>query len=256
MIVEPVLQDNHPPGPNAAMFSSIRRDDWDSREIAEKQIGRNAFFQAMDPRVLKKYLQFALRDTDGGRVRLTTPKAQEAWSYVRPNFQPLSEDTTEGRNQERLVNPEYIPFSRYSKAVWTRPEGVLTLQGLPSLRPRTLFVYGDFSHINYEEIREIHTKLTGTGHGGNGARLDGGTEERVLEDVSHLCCFERPDRVAKTCLEWLDRETLRWKDEQQFWATFDAEKSKSNRSELSNKWLLGVKEDADVKRPINKTSKL
>ncbi|KAH8726599.1 putative toxin biosynthesis protein [Phaeosphaeriaceae sp. PMI808] len=257
LIVEPVLQNVYPPGPNAAMFTSIRRENWNSRAAAEKQISKNAFFQAMDSRVLDRYLKFSLRDVEGGQVKLATPRAQEAWSYARPNFQPLSQDEgVEGRNHERMLNPEFIPFSHYSTAVWTRPEGVLTLQSLPNLRPRALFMYGDFSHINYDEIREMHIKPTGTGHGGNGGIADGGVEERILEDVGHLCCFEQPGATARACVEWLNKEIVRWKQEQRFWATFDTEKSKSNGSELSDRWLAEVKEDADIQRSTKKAAKL
>ncbi|KAF2258865.1 alpha/beta-hydrolase [Lojkania enalia] len=260
IIVEPVLQDVSPPGPNAAMFSSFRREMWDSRGVAEKQISKNAFFQAMDSRVLRNYLDFALKDagndvdqdSERRKVRLVTPKAQEAWSYVRPNFQPIPDDistSAEVRNKERLLNPEYTPFSRYSTVIWTRPEGVLTLQSLPNLRPRTLFLYGDFSHINFDEIRDKHM-VTGTGQGGNGGKADGGVEEEIVEDTGHLCCFEKPNIVAEAISKWLIKEVGRWEREKEFWVTFDTEKSKNNRKELSDKWLAQVKADANTRRPV------
>ncbi|KAF2018087.1 alpha/beta-hydrolase [Aaosphaeria arxii CBS 175.79] len=250
IIMEPVIQDFPPPGPNAAMFSSSRRETWDSRAHAEKQISRNAFFQAMDSRVLQNYLKYGLRDSDEGKVILATPKAQEAWSYIRPNFAPLPEDPSNrtSRLKERMMNPEYIPSSGHANAMWTRPEGVLTMQSLPTLRPRTIFIYGEYSHINFDEVRNLHVKFTGTGIGGNGGVEDGGVEEQELEDAGHLCCFEKPAVVAVTIHDFLRRELLRWEHEQSFWETFVTGKSKNNRKELSDNWISGVKEDADTQR--------
>ncbi|KAF2798162.1 putative toxin biosynthesis protein [Melanomma pulvis-pyrius CBS 109.77] len=251
ILIEPVIQDFAPPGPNAAMFSSMRREIWDSRAKAEAQISKNGFFSAMDPRVLKQFLAHALSDTGNGGVALTTPKAQEAWSYVRSNFHPLPEVTTtvEARNRERILNPDLVPFEEISTMVYTRPEGVPVLRGLAHLRPRTLFMYGDFSHINHEEIREIHLSRTGTGAGGNGGIADGGVEEKIVEDGGHLCVFEKPTAMAKDISEFLKKETVRWKKEKKFWATVDSGKSKDDKTALSDTWISGTKQGSNLQRP-------
>ncbi|KAH7402718.1 Alpha/beta hydrolase family-domain-containing protein [Pyrenochaeta sp. MPI-SDFR-AT-0127] len=254
ILIEPVMQASHPPGPNAALFSSVRRDKWGSRAKAEAQISKNGFFESMDPRALNLFLAYALKDTPDGGVTLSTPKAQEAWSYVRSNFHPLSEETPEGRQKERLLNPDTEPFSGGSKLVTMRPEMLPICEALPQLRPRTLFLYGEYSYINFDEARERHIAETGNGRGGNGGVSEGGVEETVLEDCGHLCVFEQPTLIAKDISKWLGKETVRWRQEKEFWDTVDTGKSKNQRAELSDKWLATMKEDTSIERKRAKAS--
>jgi hypothetical protein len=93
--MEPIIQLEHAPGPNAAMMSTYRRDLWLSREAAATAFRKSKFFQAWDSRVLDKYIEFGLRQVptalypDGvngatlspGAVTLATSKHQEAWNY-------------------------------------------------------------------------------------------------------------------------------------------------------------------------------
>ncbi|KAF2662584.1 alpha/beta-hydrolase [Lophiostoma macrostomum CBS 122681] len=259
ILIDPFLQDFAPPGPNAALMASMRRDTWDSRAAAEKQMSKNPFFKAMDPRVLQKYLKFGLRDLPDGKVTLATPKSQEAWSFVRSNFEPVPEDTNtvEARRRERLLSPDMLPFSAASTMMYARPETVPVLDSVSHLRPRTLFVHGEYSHINHEEIREMQLSKVGVGPGGNGGVADGGVETAIVEDGSHLCCFEKPAVVAADAANWLKKETARWKEEKEFYATLDRAKSKDDIKELSEKWVSGTKLDANVQRPAAKgTAKL
>lgn len=232
----------------------MRKETIPSRTIAEAQISKNPFFKTFDPRVLRTYLKHALVDRQDGSVTLATPKAQEAWSYVRANFHPIPEDTTtlEARNRERLLNPDYVPFLGPATAVFTRPEAMVVMEALPHLRPRTLFVYGEYSHLNDDTMREMHLSKTGVGHGGNGGVADGGTEVKVVEDSGHLCCFDKPTVMAKDISGFLDKEMVRWRKEESFWATYDNGTSQDNGTRLSDKWLKGVKEDSLLQRPILK----
>jgi pimeloyl-ACP methyl ester carboxylesterase len=229
----------------------MRREVWESRAKAEAQISRNGFFSAMDPRVLKSFLSHALTDLKDGKVKLTTPKAQEAWSYVRGNFHALPEnpDTKEARNRERMLNPHLVPGSMSASAVFTRPEGFPVLDGLEHLRPRALYIYGDYSHLCQEETRKMHTSRTGIGAGGNGGIADGGVEEIIVEDSGHLCVFDKPKEIAVDCALFLDREIRRWRKEREFWATVDTKKSKNDRTELSDRWIADTKLQADLQRP-------
>jgi pimeloyl-ACP methyl ester carboxylesterase len=251
ILIDPVIQDFAPPGPNAAMFSSMRREVWDSRAKAEAQISKNGFFSAMDPRVLKSFLAHALTDIEDGKVKLTTPKAQEAWSYVRANFNTLSEEagTKEARDRERMLNPDLVPGSMAATMVFTRPEGVPVLEGLKHLRPKTLYMYGEYSHINHEEIQKIHISTTGVGAGGNGGVADGGVEVKIVQDGGHLCVFEKPTEMAVDISVFLGKEMLRWRKEKSFWASVDTGKSKNNRTELSDKWIAETKLGSDHQRP-------
>ena len=239
------------------MFSSVRRETWESRAKAEAQMSKNIFFKFMDPRALKLFLAYALTDTPNGGVKLTTPKAQEAWSFIRSNLLDMSEDTVEGRQRERMLNPDVEPFLADSKLKMMRPELHVICELLPQLRPRALYICGEKSHINTPATREMQVSQTGSGRGGNGGVKDGGVEQRILKNCSHMCVFEKPDIIAKHVSEWLGRETLRWTEEKQFWDTVDTGKSKNGRRELSEKWIAAVKGDklAERQNP-SKTAKL
>lgn len=243
-----------PPGPNSALPSSKRRETWESRTRAEAHISRNGVFRSMDPRALQLFLAHALRDMPDGGVTLSTPKAQEAWSYVRANFQPLSEETAEGRQKERMLNPDIEPFSHDGRLKTMRAELWPICKALPHLRPRTLYLYGKFSHISFDELREQHISQTGSGRGGNGGVKEGGVEAKVFEGCGHLCVFEKPGMIAKHVSEWMGKEVVRWKGERAFWETVDTQKSKNQRKELSEQWLAVVKENTSVERLGNKST--
>ncbi|KAH7073377.1 Alpha/beta hydrolase family-domain-containing protein [Paraphoma chrysanthemicola] len=248
ILIDPILQVSHPPGPNSALFSSKRRESWESRAKAQAQISGNGFFSSMDPRALKLFLQYALKDTPDGGVTLSTPKAQEAWTYVRSCFHDLGEDTPEGRQRERMLNPYIQPFSPGGRVLTARGEMHPIFDALPRLRPRTFFMYGEYSHINFDEVREIHISTTGTGEGGNGGAKENGVKDVLLEDCGHLCAFEKPTAIAENISSWLSEEVVRWKQERDFWATVDTRKSTNNRTELSDKWLAVMKEDTLAER--------
>ncbi|KAH7406178.1 Alpha/beta hydrolase family-domain-containing protein [Phaeosphaeria sp. MPI-PUGE-AT-0046c] len=249
ILIDPVLQMSHPPGPNAALFSSMRRETWESRAKAESQIKRNGFFASMDSRCLDLFVKYALRDMPDGSVTLSTPKAQEAWTYVRSNMFDMNPDTAEGRRLERLISPELVPFSEPSRLTSVRPEMLPICEGLPHLRPRTLYLYGEYSHINFEEVREVQVASTGTGRGGNGGVEEGGVAQQELEDCGHLCVLEKPKAIASSVAEWLGKEVARWEQERHFWDKADTGKSKDNRTQLAEKWVQLVKADTDTERP-------
>jgi pimeloyl-ACP methyl ester carboxylesterase len=217
-------------------------------------MSKNPFFKAMDPRVLQTYFKYGLRDLPNGKVTLATPKAQESWSFVRSNFEPIPVDTNtvEARRRERLLSPDMLPFSAPSTMMFARPETVPVMDSVSHLRPRTLFVHGEYSHINHEEIREMQLSRVGVGPGGNGGAADGGVETSIIEDGSHLCCFEKPAAIAGEVASWLKKEMARWKEEQEFYATLDWGKSKNDMKELTDKWVSGTKLDANVQRPTAK----
>lgn len=256
ILIEPILQTFHPRGPSSALFSSLRREKWESRAKAEGQISKNPFFASMDPRALKLFLTYALRDSSDGGVTLSTPKAQEAWTYIRPMFYPISENTPEGRQHERMLNPEVIPFSAESKLVTMRGEFMAICEELPHVRPRALYIYGERSHINGKESQELHLGMTGTGRGGNGGVSEGGVESELVKGCGHLSCLEKPAIIAERISQWLGPEILRWKKETTFWNTVDTGKSKNGRKELSERWLAAVKQDTSVERPGADKSKL
>lgn len=195
------------------------------------------------------FVKHALRDMPDGSVTLSTPKAQEAWTYVRSNMFDISPDTAEGRQRERILSPELAPFSEPSRLISVRPEMLPICEALPRLRPRTFYLYGEYSHINFEDMREIQVSSTGTGHGGNGGVKEGGVVQQELEDCGHLCVLEKPAIIAKSVAGWLGKEVARWTEERQFWENTDTGKSADNMTQLTDKWLELVKADTDTERP-------
>jgi pimeloyl-ACP methyl ester carboxylesterase len=255
IFIDPVIVDAHPPGPNAALASSLRREQWDSRAKAEAGFKKHPLFKSFDPRVVKAFLACGLKDADDGSVHLTTPKAQEAWSFVRSNFHAMPEDTAspEARYRERLINPDLLPFESASLETFARGESLNTFHSLPQLRPRTLYLFGKHSHINTGmNQRERLLEMTGTGRGGSGGAKDGGTEMKVVDKMSHFLCFESPQRTAIEISDWLAKEMTRWEVEKRFWATLDTGKSRNNMKELSKKWIEMVKRGAAVPRACAK----
>lgn len=202
----------------------------------------------MDARCLDLYVSHALRDLPDGSVTLATPRAQEAWSYVRSNLHDLSPDTADGRQRERMLNPYAVPFEEAGRLVTMRPEMLPVWEAMAHLRPRALYVYGEYSHINFEETREAQLAQTGTGRGGNGGMEDGGVESREVADAGHLCAFEKPGGIAKSVAEWVEKETVRWKEEKEFWANVDTGKSKNGMKDVSEKWIEAVKADTMTER--------
>lgn len=213
---------------------------------------RSPFFAAMDPRALDLFLTFGLRDTPDGGVVLATPKAQEAWSYARSNFLLLSED----REMERMLNPDFEPGSHACRLLTSRGELIPINDALPHLRPRTFFVYGEYSNICHEEVQQYYNSTTGSGRGGNGGAKEGGMKYEEFKDCGHLCVFEKPGVIAKSVAGWLGDEMARWKREKQFWDTVDTKRSKNGGKELSDEWIEVVKLDTQSERPKAGSAKL
>lgn len=233
------------------MLSSLRRENWPSREKAEQGIKKSPMFKSFDPRILPAYLAHGLKERGDGSVTLATPKAQEAWSFLRSNFHPIPQDTTsrDARYRERLINPEFIPFQDGGLETFARGDSKQTLVSLPSLRPRAFYLFGRHSHINTADQRKRLLALTGTGPGGNGGVPDGGTEMKVIDKTTHFLCFETPKTIAIEIGEWLAKEVIRWQAERDFWAQVDTGKSKNDKKELSEKWIEMVKRGASIPRP-------
>lgn len=74
---------------------------------------------------------------------------------------------------------------------------------------------------------------------------------KVLEDTWHTCCFEKPGLVGKEIARWLDKEAVRWKTEKEFWKNYDRAVSVDSGTTLSKKWMVNVREDALLQRPVH-----
>lgn len=153
ILMEPIVQNAPPSGPNAAYLTSYRPDPWPSRSDAQLSFRQNRFFQIWDPRVFDRYLQFALRNAPTAlypeavpdAVKLTTTKHQVAWSYVRSNFTPRP--TNPHHTVDHLVAPD-LDFFNEGSYLFHRVESCLALRALPYARPTILWIFGAKSFIN------------------------------------------------------------------------------------------------------------
>ncbi|MCJ1348531.1 hypothetical protein MMC31_006763 [Peltigera leucophlebia] len=221
VLIEPVIQNVAPKGPNAALFASFRNDLWPSREAAEASLKKNPMFKKFDRVVLNNYIKYGLREIPttlypipnqsrltgvslgSVPVTLTTTKHQEAWSYTRTNFAPLPVDFSDFR--ERLISPELDPSAEGSH-IFVRPETMLTFLRLSELRPSVLWVYGSHSPINVSPLRSDKMKVTGTGPGGSGGASQGKVREVVLQETGHMIPFEKVKECADVISGWIEKE--------------------------------------------------
>ena len=259
VLIEPVIQNVSPAGPNAAMLSSFRTDIWPSRAKAEASITKSPFFKTLDPRVIARYLQFGLREIPTaiypisekanmrpGAVTLTTTKAQEAWSYVRSNFSPLNSDMNDPK--ERLISPELDALEEGTQ-MFVRPESMLTLYALPQLRPSVLWIYGSRSPINRPSLQEEKMRLTGTARGGSGGEKAGKVKKIVIKGAAHLLPFEKVTETAEIVSTWIMGELSSYHSDEAFYKAHQSRKSKGGLV-LSREWMTGVQLNADAKRPL------
>lgn len=265
-LIEPLIQRNPPAGPNAAFLTSHRPDWWPSRSAAEASLKEISFFKAWEPRVFEKYVAYGLRETPtaiyptsapnkltkpteptSGAVTLTTTKHQEAWSYVRSNFVPQATDPND--RVERLISPDLDP-THEGTYVFHRAEAALALQGLPHVRPSILWIFGAQSAINTTALQDEKMELCGTGIGGSGGVQAGRVRKEVIDDAGHMVPFERVQECASRIARWLDQQVDDFNAEQSFYRDYNSGKSERDMLVVSKGWLKGVRQKADIRRPI------
>ena len=253
-LIEPILRKSPPAGPNPAMSTSHRRDLWPSRSEAEASFRKAKFFQTWEPRVFKKYVQYGLRETptalyprEAGAVTLATTKHQEAWSYARPNFTPLSVDGND--HLEQLQSPDTDPASERGH-LFNRAEMFSTFQNLPHVRPSVLWVFGETSYINTPASQDEKMAYTGTGVGGNGGVAARSVEKIVVKRAGHMVPFERVQECATVLSRWLDKCLVEFEADEKFLKENDSGKSERDMLVVSKQWLTNVREKVNTERPV------
>ncbi|MCJ1250585.1 hypothetical protein MMC30_007813 [Trapelia coarctata] len=253
-LIEPILQTGPPAGPNPAMSTSYRPDFWPSRDEAEASFRKAKFFRIWEPRVLQKYVEYGLHETPtaiyptgAGSVTLTTTKHQEAWSFARPNFSPMSVDGDE--HVERLRSPDTDPA--YERGhLFHRAEIFSTFQNLPHVRPSVLWMFGETSYINTPASREEKVAATGKGVGGNGGLTAGKVEKVVVEGAGHMAPFEKVQKCATVIARWLEKCVRNFEVDESFLKEHDSGKSERDMLVVSKQWLKNVRQKVNTARPI------
>jgi pimeloyl-ACP methyl ester carboxylesterase len=202
-LIDPVIQTENP-SKSFAKPSTYRRDIWPSRKEARHKFIGSKFYQSWDPRVLDKWVKHGLRDlptdvypdpVDASKdapVTLTTPKAQEVFSYLRPkylgtaNINPLDDREAYGDIHPDDYEPDY-PFYR--------PEPAEIYRRLSELKPPVQYIFGEHSPLATPDLRAKKMATTGVGVGGSGGFQRGMVEEAVL-NCGHLVPFEKVVQCA------------------------------------------------------------
>ena len=251
ILMEPFIRKEFPPGPNAAMLSTLRRDIWPSQKEAEAAIRKNKFFASWDAEVLDSYLHYGLRKTPTaiypaapeGSVTLTTTKHQESWTYLRSNFEPLTHD----RGIERLLSPD-LDLDIEGKFLFHRAEPGIVQEYLPFIRPPVLYIFGNDSPVSTVSTQEILVNRTGVGLGGSGGIEAGQVAKVLLQEGGHLLPMEKVKVCAELLSAELDKRLGQIKSHEMFLQRQQSVKSERDKLVVSKEWLEGVKKRADAKR--------
>jgi len=252
VLIDPVMQStpSAPPGSkqNFARSSSFRRDQWPSRNAAVNSMTKSKFYQAWDPRVLSRWIEFGLRDMptflyqDSGKssdsdtdkpVTLATSKQQEVFTYLRPNFNGLDSGGKPIIN--RATHPDLDLAAEVSYPFYN-PGPMKAFSNLPFLRPSVLYIFGGLSDLSNPESREQKMQRTGVGVGGSGGAVEGRVMEVLLQDAGHLVPMERVGDTAIACSEWLAKELERWRGCEDRWKRSWESKSKKERTMMTDEW--------------------
>lgn len=285
-LLDPVMQ--LPPTPPAAQgretlprMSTFRRDIWESRSAAIASFSTSPFYFSWDPRVFKLWNEYALRELptaivpspdeathrDSSEpqqtsaaadrpVTLTTPKHQEVFTFLRPNFARLDPGTSESATSrttypdlDNTLPREYIyPFYR--------PEPGMTLRNLPHVRPGVLYIFGGASTVSRPEYVKEKLEITGIGVGGSGGAKEGRVKGVTLPGVGHLVAMEAPCLCAVKVAEWLGKEVNRWVQEEEEWKKEWEAKPRIERQTVSEEWKRMVGGDPRQGKEEKKTEKL
>lgn len=204
----------------------------------------------MDPRVLKNIIKYSLRKiptplytlgsngTKEGSYTLTTTKAQEVWTFLRPNFRnhkPLEN----GNRVDRVLYPDMNHYQ--AEFSFYRSELNTGFEWLANVRPSLLFIFGGKSYLSDIEQQDAKMKHTGTGLGGNGGVENEEVEKYVFDGLSHMAPLEDIAGCSKVLGEWIDRKMIQFEEDEAIIRGFDMEKSENGMATLTKKWVEMVK---------------
>ncbi|CAG8183897.1 unnamed protein product [Penicillium salamii] len=202
ILIDPVIQPDNP-SHRYALPSTYRRDIWPSRKEP--------------PKNFENWIKFGLRDvptkqypisqgTTSTAVTLTTPKAQELFTYLRPSYIDKRSGVRWGNPRDEMFPEDIddIPFYR--------PEPSHIFRRIPELKPIVLYIFGGNSDISIPAARKEKMRTTGTGIGGSGGAACGKVQEVVLP-CGHLVPMELPQESAKACTAFIDTALSYWTSE-------------------------------------------
>lgn len=227
VLLDPVIQaySSAPPesDESPALLSTFRRDIWPSRAAAAEGYTRSKFYQAWDPRVIERQIEYGLRDLptvihpstsiqrDETPVTLSTTKHQEVFTFLRPNYEGSGHN---GQPVDRKKQPDVHP-GLVTIFPFYRPEVPRAYFRLPEVRPSVLYVFGELSYMSTPDAIETKLNQTGIGIGGSGGIKDGKVKGVVLKNIGHLVAMEAVKECADAAAEWISSEIRNWKAEEE-----------------------------------------
>ncbi|KAL4933928.1 putative toxin biosynthesis protein [Aspergillus undulatus] len=249
-------------------LSTYRRDQWPSRKAAAESYKKNPFYQAWDPRVLERWVQYGLRELPTAiypsdqkapeknnstelPVTLRTTLHQEVFTFSRPNY-----DGPPGFAVpvDKVTHPDLDP-DHIGSWPFYRPEPSRIFAQLPHLRPSVLYIFGGRSDMSPPTMIADKLAHTGTGLGGSGGVVAGRVTDVILEDNGHLVAQEAPVRCAEEASKWLGPELHRWREEEKLFRKQWDRKSKIEKMTIDSRWKAHVPAPVRPKKD-NSQSKL
>ncbi|TAQ83546.1 hypothetical protein B7494_g8128 [Chlorociboria aeruginascens] len=211
-----------------AKATLARKVEWSSRQAAENTFKRA--FRSWDSRVLQKFNEFALypyhdpagEDSEKPQAtRLITNRFQELLGYVRPSF--IHSGDSEVKSipwvQEALMANAFIGF----------------------IPVNTLYVCGAESVASSPEFRKDWLKRTGTAnHLGKRVRKRR-VEAVVVPNKGHFVPMEAPRACAEAIADWINEETMAWKEEEAGLEERWGQLSLEQKEKTINAWMAELK---------------
>ena len=250
VLIDPVIEipSARPRNTAAALLtqlSTFRRDYWPSREEAAASFRSSNFYKSWDDRVLNRWLDIGLRDTPTALypethedaksrpVTLLTPKHQEVFTFLRPNFDGMD---SEGRLVLNRSSHPDLDLESGETYPFYRPEAPSIFKRLPFLRPSVLYVHAGKSDLSAPELREQRMSTTGVGVGGSGGAAHGRVQEILFEGAGHLMPMEIASELAAAVADWLTQEMERWTEQDKEFRAKWSRKSKLEKQTVSEEW--------------------
>ena len=261
LFLEPMIQEDVPPGANFAMPSSLRTDIWPNYSAAETAFRNNKFLKQLDSRVLNNMIKHGLRKVPtaiyplsdtvcDGSYTLTTSKHQEVWSYLRSNFEPRVElSPGEGPSHtDRLLAPD-VNHHWQGTYLFYGPELAISFEYLAYVRPPVFYVFGGKSSMSTPLLQAAKMNRTGVGLGGGGGVRAGQVQKRVFEGWGHVFPLEHVAETGETLASYLGERMKAWTADEKLLKEHQSRKSERGMLVISKDWLKYVRNHSTAQRP-------
>ncbi|QSS62851.1 toxin biosynthesis protein [Histoplasma capsulatum] len=184
---------------NMGFSVALMRDQWESREAAERHMRKSKYYSQLDPRVLSQSLRYELRSMPDGSVTLATPRYQQAQLFMRAD--PPMKGYPAGEDYATRAEESFVARGFY------RGEPAKIKEYLPGVHCKALYVWtADNSPLSTDSYRNRIVGKTGIGLGGGGGEATGQVKEVFVAAEGHALPFLEPRGTARAVAKWLAEE--------------------------------------------------